>query len=200
MRKEGIGTLLVMNLNRGFRNVDDMRQTVDFLVDNGFSLRIANPDIDARGGYGKFLATILAAVAELQLAETKDQQRRAFNQMRRDRVCRNQNPPFGWDLGKELPDQTSKSGKPYRQLDPNPTEQAALRRMLAMHEGGHTLQSIADTLNAEDIKTKNAGKQFKRKGKLYTADGQWKPQTVASVLAYAELAEEYETDELSTLI
>ncbi len=196
MKKHNIPTLFVLNLNRGFRDVDDMRQTVNYLVDNDLSLRIADPDIDARGGYGRFLATVLTAVDELYLSTAKAQQCRAFDVMRRRRLCRSPHPPFGWDLGEEVPDEKSKSGRPYRRLIPNEKEQAALREMLAMHEQGETLQAIADRLNADGILTKMAGTTMKRtvkKGtpkehiKTIQVTGTWKPQNVKSVLDYSEI-------------
>lgn len=198
MKKNGISTLFVINLNRGFRDVDDMRQTVEYLVDQGMALRIGDPDIDARGGYGKFLATVLTAVDELYLSTTKDQQRRAFEVMRRRQVSRSQFAPFGWDLGEEIPDEKSKSGRPYRRLVPNEREQAILREIISRHEQGETLQSIADRLNSDNIPTKRAGAEMKRtvgKGtpkehvKTIICSGTWAPQTVASVLDYAELPE-----------
>lgn len=190
MKQQGIPCLLVLNLHRGFRDVDDMRQTVDHLIDEGMSLRIASPDIDARGGYGKFLATVLAAVAEMQLHETKDQQRRAFDQMRRDRIARSQHAPFGWDMGDEVTDKTSKGGKPYRRLVSNPREQAVLREIIARYERNETLQAIADSLNERGVKTKRAGQTMIRKGKTIPISGVWKPATVKSAIEHADLDDE----------
>ena len=204
MQSSGATVLMVLNINRGFRDVDDMRETVNFLVDQNMSLRISSPDIDARGGYGKFLATVLVAVAEMQLSETKDQQRRAFNQMRREQVALSQHARFGWQLGAEIPDQTSKSGKPYRRLIPVPEEQTILREIIARYEAREALQSIADDLNARGIRTKQAGQSITYKQKLVPAkggttqlrpartitfSGQWKPQTIKSVIEHAELAQ-----------
>ncbi len=203
MKRTGATVLMVLNINRGFRDVDDMRDTVNFLVDNNMSLRITSPDIDARGGYGRFLATVLVAVAEMQLSETKDQQRRAFNQMRRNQVALSQHARFGWQLGEEIPEQTSKSGKPYRRLEPVPEEQAILREIIARYEARETLQRIADDLNARGIRTKQAGQSITYKEKLIPTrnggtkirpaktiifSGEWKPQTIKSVIEHAELA------------
>jgi DNA invertase Pin-like site-specific DNA recombinase len=205
MEKHGIPTLLVMDQDRGFRDTFDLLQTVDYLLEKGICLRLATPDIVIFDPYTRFVATVLAAVGELQLGQIKKNQKRAFNQMRREKVALSQNPSFGWELGEEIPDQLSKSGKPYRRLEPVPEEQAILREIIARYEARETLQAIADSLNQRGVRTKQAGKSITYKEKLVatrgggtrlrpaktiTFSGEWKPQTVKSVIEHAEIAEE----------
>jgi DNA invertase Pin-like site-specific DNA recombinase len=195
--REGIGTLLVMKLDRAFRNTVDMHQTVDHLLDKGITFRVANPDIDFKGPFGRLIATLLGAIAEFELGCRSERQRNGFDSMRRQRIARSQNAPFGWDIGGEIPGETSKSGKPYRALVPNPQEQATLRTIIEGYEDKRlTLQEICDQLNASGIKTKMAGKTMTRtvkgKPKTITISGEWKPATVKSVLDHADLAEDAE--------
>ena len=197
MKANGITTLLVLKLDRAFRNTVDMHTTIDRLMADGISFRIANPDIDFHGPFGRLIATLLGAIAEFELGCRAERQKDGFDVMRRNRVSRSQFAPFGWELGPELPDQ-SHAGRPLRRLVPNETEQAALREILALYEQRETLQAIADRLNSDGIPTKTpAGQTITRtylKGtpdeyqKTFVTSGQWKPQTVKSVLDYAELA------------
>lgn len=199
MKRNGITTLLVLKLDRAFRSLPDMRSTLDTLMAQGITLRVINPDIDFNGAIGILIANILGAIAEFELGCRGERQRDGINVMRRKLISRSQHAPFGWDLGEELPHEKSHAGRPLRRLVPNQTEQRVLARILALYDEGHTLQSIADHLNAEQIPTKMAGRAMKRtiaKGtpretvKTYICTGTWKPQTVASVIDHAEPAQQ----------
>ena len=198
MKREGITTLLVLKLDRAFRNLPDMRRTLDHLMTEGLTLRVINPDIDFKGSIGLLIANILGAIAEFELGCRGERQRDGIEVMRRKRVSRSQHAPYGWDLGEELPDEKSHAGRPLRRLVPNEKEQAALREIIALYERRETLEAIAARLNSDNIPTKMAGHTMRRtvaKGtpkehvKIITCSGQWKPQTVKSVLDYAELAD-----------
>jgi DNA invertase Pin-like site-specific DNA recombinase len=195
MKRHGVTTLLVLKLDRAFRNLPDMRSTFDYLMAEGFTLRVINPDIDFKGSIGLLFANILGAIAEFELGCRGERQRDGIEVMRRKRVSRSQYAPFGWDLGPELAEEKSHAGRPLRRLLPNPREQAALRKIIALYEQRQTLQTIADTLNADGIPTKRAGQAITRHGKTILCSGTWKPQTVKSVLDYAELADPTEANE-----
>jgi site-specific DNA recombinase len=188
MKSEGISTLMVLKLDRAFRNLPDMRATLDYLVGEDITLRVINPDMDFKGAIGLLIANILGAVAEFELGCRAERQKDGIDVMRRKRVSRSQYAPFGWDLGPEIPDEKSHAGRPLRQLVPNEREQAALREIIALHERNETLQAIADRLNSDSIPTKRAGATIVRNGRTISCSGIWKPQTVKSVLDYAELA------------
>ena len=204
LRKHAIGTLLVMRLDRAFRNTVDMHQTIDHLMDLGITFRIANPDIDFKGPFGRLIATLLGAMAEFELGCRSERQQKGYDSMRRQRIARSQNAPYGWDIGGEHPTERSKSGKPYRLLVPNPAEQAVLREITGLYDQRLTLQEIADILNQRGIRTKQAGQTLHhkekravdpktggekvvRKAKTITVSGEWKPAIIQSVLAHAEI-------------
>lgn len=188
MKRHNITTLLVLKLDRAFRNLPDMRATLDYLMAEGLTLRVINPDIDFKGSIGLLIANILGSIAEFELGCRGERQRDGIEVMRRKRVSRTQYAPYGWDLGPEIPDEKSHAGRPLRQLIPNEREQAALREIITLHERKETLQAIADRLNSDNIPTKRAGSTITRNGKTIQCSGIWKPQTVKSVLDYAELA------------
>jgi site-specific DNA recombinase len=194
MKANAITTIIVLKLDRAFRNTVDMHQTIDSLMDQGISFRIANPDIDFHGPFGRLIATLLGAIAEFELGCRAERQKDGFEVMRRKRVSRSQHAPFGWDLGPELTDQQSHAGRPLRQLVPNEKEQAALREILEAYERKETLQAIADRLNEQGIPTKRAGSTMMRHGREIQISGRWKPQTIKSVVDFAELAEEETED------
>ncbi len=189
MKREGISTLLVLCLDRAFRNTVDMHLTIEHLLDHGYNFRMVSPDLDLRGPVGKLVAGILGELAQFELATRSERQGRGFESMRRGQVARSQNPSFGWDLGEEIPGKTSHSGKLYRAVIPNPAEQAILREIIALHESREkNLAQIAEELNQRGIRTKRAGQTMTRKGKEYTVSGLWKREHVQSVIAHAELA------------
>jgi len=203
MEKHGIPSLLVMDQDRGFRDTGDLLSTIDHLIGRGLVLRLSTPDIVIFDPYTRFVATVLAAVGELQLGQIKKNQKRATNQMRREQVALSQHARYGWQLGEEIPGQTSKSGRPYRRLVPDPAEQAILREILARYDARETLEAIAADLNARSIPTKRAGQTvtYKAKTRLtrgktvttpartITLSGVWKPSTVQSVIDHAEFAD-----------
>ena len=188
MKQEGISTLLVLCLDRAFRNPVDMHLTVEHLLDHGLNFRMVSPDLDLRGPVGKLVAGILGELAQFELACRSERQGRGFESMRRSQVARSQNPSFGWDLGEPIPGKLSHSGNPYRAVVPNPAEQAILREILAMYEAKHKLAHIAEHLNQRGIPTKRAGQTIIRMGKPITVTGTWKREHVQSVIAHAELA------------
>ena len=188
MKREGISTLLVMCLDRAFRNTVDMHLTIEHLLDHGYNFRMVSPDLDLRGPVGKLVAGILGELAQFELACRSERQGRGFESMRRSQVARSQHAPFGWDLGEEIPGKLSHSGNLYRAVVPNAAEQAILREILAMYEAREKLAHIAEHLNQRGIPTKRAGQTITRKGKTLTVSGTWKREHVQSVIAHAELA------------
>lgn len=189
MKREGISTLLVMCLDRAFRNTVDMHLTIEHLLDHGYNFRMVSPDLDLRGPVGKLVAGILGELAQFELATRSERQGRGFESMRRSQVARSQNPSFGWELGEEIPGKLSHSGKPYRAVVPNPAEQAVLREIIALYEAREkNLAEIAEELNQRGIKTKRAGQTIKRHGRDITVSGTWKREHVQSVIAHAELS------------
>lgn len=198
MEKHKIPTLLMLDQDRGFRDVVDLLQTVDSLIERGMCLRISSPDIIIFDPQTRLVATMLAAMGEYQLRNTKKQQKRATDQMRREGYALNQHARYGWDLGEEDPTRTSATGKPYRRLVPNEKEQAVLREIIAMYEAKETLQRIADTLNSRGIPTKRAGQTMIYQGRQKTISGLWKPQTVQSVIDHAELVDRSKQAEPAT--
>jgi DNA invertase Pin-like site-specific DNA recombinase len=186
MKREGITTLLVLKLDRAFRNTVDMHTTIDHLMAEGISFRIANPDIDFTGPFGRLIATLLGAIAEFELGCRAERQKDGIEVMRRKQVSRSQYAPFGWELGEEIPDEKSHAGRPLRRLVPNEREQETLREIITLYERNQTLQSIADRLNSDNIPTKRAGSTITRHGKTIICSGKWHPATVKSVLDDAE--------------
>ena len=188
MKREGIATLLVMNLDRAFRNTVDMHLTIEHLLEHGYNFRMISPDLDLRGPVGRLVAGILGELAQFELACRSERQQRGFDSMRREKFARSQNAPYGWTIGPEIPGKLSHAGKPYRSLVPLPEEQAILRDILARYERQETLQAIADHLNTSNIPTKLAGQTMTRNGKTIQISGTWHKQSVKCVIAHAELA------------
>ncbi len=189
MKREGISTFAVLGLDRAFRDRMDFHTTIDHLLNHGYNFRMMSPDLDLRGAVGRMVAGFLVELAQFELSNRSERQTRCFESMRRSKVARCQNPPFGWDLGMEIPGKLSKSEKPYRTVIPNAAEQTILREIIAMHEQQQMkLDAIAAELNQRGIPTKRAGQIMKRDGKEFIVAGTWKREHVKSVIAHAELA------------
>ena len=160
IRKDPSTVVVMLKLDRGFRNAADCLQTVESWDRKGISLHIVDLGgnaVDTTSAAGKFMLTVLAGAAEMERNLTKERTKAAMNvkRSRGERVSRF--APFGLDFG---PDGT---------LIENSVEQAAIVDIRRLRSSGLTLREIADELTRREIQTKN-GKS------------KWTHQTVAAIL------------------
>jgi len=192
MKREDIHTILILRIDRAFRNVADCYNTLAILEERGVFFRFMEPDIDFGSPIGRAMLAIMAAFAEYEAGLRSQRQLAAFEEMRVRRVIRNNNPPYGW-VRSEAPDPelSTRSGRPTYRLVPHPAEQEHLRQIIRLREVGKlSLQAIADWLNAEKIPTKKAGQTRTWRGKTQIIKGTWHKMTVKSVIEHADLDEE----------
>jgi site-specific DNA recombinase len=159
---EGKATHIVaLRLDRLFRNASDCLQTVENWTKRGYVLHfldVAGNSIDTNSPAGKFMVTILAAVAEMERNLIAERIRNVLSWKRRNGKVFG-HAPFGF----------ARDGD---SLVPVEAEQRALDLILELRARGYSLCKIARTLEARGIPTKRGGK--------------WAAATIRKILARAE--------------
>jgi DNA invertase Pin-like site-specific DNA recombinase len=155
--------IIALRLDRLFRNAADCLATVENWTKRGYVLHlldVAGNSIDTNSPAGKFMITILAAVAEMERNLIAERIRNVLRWKRRNgKVFGHE--PFGF----------SRDGD---NLVPIEAEQRALELILELRARGYSLHKIARTLEARGIPTKRGGR--------------WAAATVRKLLARAEEA------------
>jgi DNA invertase Pin-like site-specific DNA recombinase len=122
----GPKVLVVAKLDRISRSALDFLGLVDRAQHEGWALVVLDLDLDMTTPMGRFTATVMAGVAELERSLISQRTREALAAAKAQ--------------GKRL-------GGPRKLPD------ATLRRVVRLREQGNSLQKIADRLNAEGVPT-----------------------------------------------
>lgn len=196
LRKRSIRTVLVLRMDRAFRTSLDFSQTIAWSIEQSFSFRFIEPDIDYGTPMGRLFAQLEVARAEMECSLRSARVDDALDSLRDHRLSRNGSAaPYGW-LAVPCNDgtRTRKGNQQFRHT-PIPAEQAVLRHLLELwetHKGHGALTRIAAIINSMGIPTKMAGQAIKKNGNLHQCAGTWFPATVKSVLEHAILATDAE--------
>jgi DNA invertase Pin-like site-specific DNA recombinase len=164
--------IVVAKLDRLGRNVKDALGVLETFKQHGVTLHIvdlAGESITTQGHMGKLMLTVMLAVSEWEVEEIRD---RVTKQLRKrfDDLQLTGNVPFGYDCNYTFADSTQHlspkalsaaelqliSAAPVisKPLIANHAEQGTIRWMAQMRAAKHSLKSIADSLNAQGIRTK----------------------------------------------
>lgn len=160
IRANEIQAVIVLKLDRGFRNVVDCLSSVDEWEKHGTSLHIVDlggSSIDTSTASGRFMLTILSAVAEMERTTIKERCN-AGRKIRKAGGYLVGETPFGFDV-----EPTTKK------LVTNYREQETISLTCKLKSEGKSYRAIARTLNENGLVTK--------KGNL------WHPQTVKNILS-----------------
>jgi DNA invertase Pin-like site-specific DNA recombinase len=159
---EGKATHIVaLRLDRLFRSASDCLATVEAWTKKGFVLHlldVSGNSVDTSSAAGKFMLTVLAAVAEMERNQIAERIRTVLRWKRKNGKVFG-HAPYGF--AREGDD-----------LVPVEAEQRALELILELRARGYSLRKIARTLEARGIPTKRGGK--------------WAAATVRKLLARAE--------------
>ncbi len=163
IRKGQADVVLMLKLDRGFRNAADCLQTVESWDRKGISLHIVDLGgnaVDTTSAAGKFMLTVLAGAAEMERNQTRERTRAAMSvkRTRGERISRF--APFGFDFGSD------------GRVVENATEQAVAADVRGLRASGLSLRQVAVELTRRGIQTKS--------GKA-----EWTHQTVAAILSRA---------------
>lgn len=148
--------MIIVKLDRGFRNTIDCLQTVDHLDKLGVSLHIIDlggSSIDSQSPAGRFMLTVLAAAAEMERGQIKVRCKSGRDQHRAEGK-RLGEIPFGFELAED-----------GETLVVVPREQEVLTIIRNLKAQGQKLQMIADELNHRGFSTK--------KGRQWTTGTVW---------------------------
>lgn len=151
------GILVVYSLSRFSRSVRDTLRLADQLERADAHLASLTESLDTSSPVGRMVFKILSTLAEFERDCTADRTRSALSHLRRCNRRISSKIPLGYTLAAD-----------GIALLPHAEEQATIARIVARRAEGMTLAAIAQSMEAEGIKT--------REGK------RWHPSTVAYIL------------------
>lgn len=120
-------------LDRAFRSVVDAAQTMAILQQKGVAFHSLDLGLDTSTPIGRCVLTILAAFAELELEFIRQRTRDGLRAKRREGRPYSRHAPIGWR-------KIGRKGESY--YLPDDTEREQVKQMVAMRQGGHSLESI----------------------------------------------------------
>jgi putative DNA-invertase from lambdoid prophage Rac len=128
----------VAKLDRMFRSATDALAILDKLRAMGVSLHMIDLGGDVTGnGIAKLVFTILSAVAEAERDRIRERVRDVKADQKKRGLHLGGSRPFGYQITDD------------GALIPAEQEQAAIRRMVELHQAGQSLRAIAGTVQAE---------------------------------------------------
>jgi len=151
-----IKRIVAVKLDRLARNTRDFLATVDSLQAMGCELCLIREGFDTGSAQGKFFLTLLAAMAELELATIKERTLDGRKQKAEKGGNNGARAPYGYDY-----DATTETFTPNDRA-------GVVAGIFAAYLSGATLRAIADRLNADNVPT--------------AAGGRWYASTVAYIL------------------
>ena len=146
LRRKEANAVVILKLDRGFRNAADCLVTVEAWERKGITLHIVDLGgnaIDTASAAGKFMLTVLAAAAEMERNLIRERTRAALNVKRRRGERISLHAPFGHRLVGD------------GMLQEDPEEQRALQRVLELHAEGTSLRRIAADLAGRGMYGRN---------------------------------------------
>lgn len=154
--------LLVTDLSRLARHAGQALLLLDDLQAKGIVFQCLNPEIDFSSAFGKFMFTVLSALAEMERANVSAHTKQTMQHLKETARLRTV-PPFGYKFVAKDKDH-----------EPDPEQQVVLKKIITMHEDGLSDWKIAQMLNMEgDNKVlkprgkKKVGEDMSEKQKKY---------------------------------
>lgn len=145
VRARKAGAVIMLKLDRMFRNATDCLATVETWDKAGVGLHVVDLGgnaIDTTSAAGRFMLVVLAGAAEMERNLVRERTKSALA-VKRANGKRISRTPYGYDLADD-----------GVTLVDNPAEQAVIADMLAMRDRGLSFEKIAGTLTDRRIPTK----------------------------------------------
>lgn len=161
IRKHKVEAVVMLKLDRMFRNAGDCLTTVEQWERSGVALHVVDMGgnaIDTTSAAGRFMLVVLAGAAEMERNLTRERTKSAMA-IKRKNGERIGAIPYGYDLADD-----------GSTLLVNDTEQSVLTDMRAMRSSGATLREIAEYLTTRGVPTKTC------------KSNQWTHSVVARIL------------------
>lgn len=148
------GALIVVKLDRLTRRVADLDTLIENYFGAKFTLMSVSEQIDTSSAAGRLVLNVLTSVAQWERETTSERTKTALAHK------------------KELGEHVGSAGFGYKvigkKLEKVTQEYLTITLIQQMKKAGHTLQAIADHLNANGYQTQRGGK--------------WYPMTISNVL------------------
>ncbi|UCC31059.1 MAG: recombinase family protein, partial [Phycisphaerales bacterium] len=145
IRQQKADAVVLLKLDRGFRNATDCLATVERWDKAGVALHIVDLGgnaIDTTSAAGRFMLVVLAGAAEMERNLTRERTRSALA-VKRANHQRVGSVLYGFDLASD-----------GATLKPNESEQAVIEDIKAMRAAGQKLKQIAAELTSRGVPTK----------------------------------------------
>ncbi len=136
--------VVIVKLDRAFRNTVDALSVAKDFDKRGVALHSVEESLDTRSAIGKFAFTLMASLAELERGIISERTRAALAHKKERGGKLGGGVPFGYD---------AVDGKLVR----NAAEQRVKARIVRLRKSGVSLQKIAATLNSDKIPAKRGG-------------------------------------------
>jgi putative DNA-invertase from lambdoid prophage Rac len=135
--------VITAKLDRMFRSAADALATLEAIKDKGVALHMIDLGGDViNNGISKLVFTILSAVAENERDRIRERIRDVKKHMASLGIFSGGRRPFGYDII-EVPGRQNETGRPLKNLVPNPDEQATLAQMRKLRAKGATYREIS---------------------------------------------------------
>lgn len=147
LREGKANALIVLKLDRLSRSTKDVLELSDLFQREGWALHSISEKLDTSSAAGRFVLTILAALAQMEREQIGERTSMAL-QFKKSRGERLGTTPFGFKT-------VCVDGK--NQLQPIEEEQRIVRKIASLRAEGLTLREIAGNLNTGLVPTKRGG-------------------------------------------
>ena len=145
-RRREIDGIVILKLDRMFRNTRNALETTQELDALGVCLHSIQESLNTKSAMGRFFFTLMASIAELEAGQISERTIVGL-QAKAARGERTGTTPYGFTVA-----------EPGGQaLIPNEAEQAVIVKAGLLRAGGASLQEIADQLNALGFTTRRGG-------------------------------------------
>jgi DNA invertase Pin-like site-specific DNA recombinase len=147
LRKREAAGLVAVKLDRLSRTTRDVLDLVARAEKENWALHSIDERLDTSSPQGRFVVTVLGALAQLEREQAAQRTRDAMAELRRQGKRTSRHAPFGFrHEGSDVVEE--------------PAEQPLLRRMLALQAEGSGCWKIAKTLNDEGVLNPRTGRPW----------------------------------------
>ena len=142
VRSRDVGTVIIAKLDRLTRSLRDLAVILELFDKRGVSLVSVAESLDTGSAAGRLVLNLLTAVSQWEREAIGERTRDAMRH-KKAKLEFNGNAPFGYRLAADK-----------RHVEPEPGEQATLRRIQKLRKSGKSLRKIATQLNRLEIRTR----------------------------------------------
>ena len=151
--------LIMLKLDRAFRNTQEMLETIDIWAKNNIAVYVLDfggSILDTTSATGRFFLTIRAAMDELERTQISERTKIALSHLKSQKrlVCNPKRIPFGYAIDSGVP------GRGDCLLREIKEEQDIIKDIIRLRDGGLTAKEIGKMYREKNIP--------RRSGKWYT--------------------------------